>query len=97
MADGTTIVKVFTPAGKHVGQFETPGVDMDPEHHYEIWGYFTDGDGRPFEKVEFNPQVLPYVVDISPITKCKHKMLVQAYIQRGRQPVRLTGTCKLDS
>lgn len=97
MADNSTIVKVFTPAGKHVGQFEAPSVDMDPEHFYEVWGYFTDADGRPFEKVEFNPQVLPYVVDISPITKCNHKTLHEVYIQRGRQPIRLTGTCKLDA
>jgi len=90
------LVKVFTPGGKFVGQFEAPTVDMDPQHYYEISGNFVDEKGLPYEKLEFNPQVLPYTLDISTVKICNHSTLVNCFIQRGRQPVRITGRCKLD-
>lgn len=90
------VVKVFTPGGKFVGQFVDPAVDMDPQHYYEISGQFVDEQGQAFEKLEFNPQVLPYTLDISTVKKCGHETLVNGYIQRGRQPVRITARCKVD-
>ena len=90
------VVKVFTPGGKFVGQFVSPSVDMDPQHYYEISGSFVDEQGLPYDKLEFNPQVLPYTLDISTVKQCNHTTLVNGYIQRGRQPVRMTARCKLD-
>ncbi len=91
-----SIVRMYTPAGKVVGYFKDPVVDMSPEHYYEIAGeFFVEGGEHP-EKVEFNPQMLPYVADISAVKKCPHGTLQGVYVQRGRQPVRVTGSCKLD-
>jgi hypothetical protein len=89
------VIKVFTPAGKLVGQFVNAHVDMYPDHHYEISGEFVDENGLPFKKVEFNPQVLPYTLDISSVKQCNHTTLQGGYVQRGRQPVKMTGSCKL--
>ena len=88
------VIKVFTPAGKLVGQFVNPTVDMYPDHHYEITGEFVDEEGHPFKKVEFNPQVLPYTLDISGVKQCNHSTLQGGYVQRGRQPVKMIGSCK---
>lgn len=93
MSQQPMIVKVFTPGGKFVGQFVNPVVQMYPEHYYEISGEFQDEHGHPFDKVEFNPQVLPYTLDISTVKKCPHATLEGGYVQRGRQPVRMTGNC----
>ena len=90
------VVKVFTPTGKFVGQFVNAAVDMYPDHHYEIAGDFVDEHGHPFKKVEFNPQVLPYTLDISTVKQCNHSTLQGGYIQRGRQPVKMTASCKVD-
>ena len=89
------VIKVFTPAGKLVGQFVDPTVAMYPEGHYEICGQFVDQDGKPVTKLEFNPQVLPYTLDISPAMQCKHSKLQGGYIQRGRQPVKMTASYKV--
>lgn len=87
------VVKVFTPGGKFVGQFVNPVVAMYPEHYYEISGEFVNEEGHVFEKLEFNPQVLPYTLDISTVKKCGHTTLQGGYIQRGRQPVKITASC----
>lgn len=87
------VIKVFTPGGKFVGQFVNPVVEMYPEHHYEITGEFQDEQGHVYEKVEFNPQVLPYTLDISGAKKCAHTTLQSGYIQRGRHPIKMTASC----
>jgi hypothetical protein len=90
-------VTVYTPGGKVVGYFQNPQVDMDPDHEYQISGEFVEEDGTRHERIEFNPQVLPYTIDISAFKKCNHSTLVRGYIQRGRQPVTMTATCKPDN
>lgn len=92
MTDGP-VVKVFTPGGKFVGQFENPTVAMYPEHHYEISGRFVDEQGQVIPKLEMNPQVMPYTLDISTIKQCAHTSLSGGYVQRGRQPVMITASC----
>lgn len=87
-----TVIKVFTPAGKLVGQFVNPTVQMYPEHHYEISGLFVDEAGQPVKKLEFNPQVLPYTLDMN--AEGKHVTLQGGYVQRGRQPVKITASTK---
>ena len=88
-------VEIFTPQGARVGKFINPKVEMVPEHHYSITGKFVDESGETPDKIQFNPEVLPYTADISTVTKCTHKCVVKLYVQRGRQPVNMIGTCKL--
>ncbi len=87
-------VEIRTPTGQSVGIFKNPVIEMLPEHHYFITGKFFEPDGNAAERVEFNPQVLPYVADISGVSQCTHKKLAGVYVQRGRQPVLMTGTCE---
>lgn len=89
------VVKVFTPAGKFVGQFVNPVVEMYPEHHYEISGEFQDENGHTFPRVELNPQVLPYTLDISTVKKCSHTTLQAGYIQRARHPIKISASCAI--
>lgn len=91
MADVT--ITVYTPNGSKVGYYQNPKVEMLPEHHYQITGDFYDASGQLAGKAEFNPQVLPYNADISAVSKCSHQKLVGIYVQRGRQPVQMTGIC----
>lgn len=88
-----TIVRVYTAAGRLVGYFIDPQVDIDPEHYFQVTGKFCDEDGSPLEKVEFNPQALPYTLDLSGIKKCDHATVSRGYVQRGRQPVIITASC----
>ncbi|MBU6451425.1 MAG: hypothetical protein KGS72_06585 [Cyanobacteria bacterium REEB67] len=83
-------INVFTPAGKHVGYFLNPAIKSFPEGDYEVQGAFYDVDGDKVVKLEFNPQVLPYSCDISSLSAA-HKQLTSCYVQRGRQPVMMTG------
>jgi len=91
MSESTVIV--YTPNGTKVGYYLKPTIEMLPEHHYQISGDFYDASGNLVGKVEYNPQVLPYNADISTVSKCAHKKLVGIYVQRGRQPVAMTGVC----
>ena len=86
-----TIVDIYTPTGAKVGSFKNPKVEALTSDHYEITGNFFEADGKAAERVEFNPQVLPYTADVSSVTGLAHKKLVQVYVQRGRQPVQMTG------
>lgn len=86
-------IEVFTPKGIKIGYFTNPSLHQFAEHHYQISGQFHDPSGKLFGKVEYNPQVLPYKADISSISKCGHKQIIGLYVQRGRQPVEMTGSC----
>ena len=90
------VVKVFTPSGKFVGQFDNPTIDMYPDHYYEVTGQFADERGQVAAQIEFNPEVLPYTLDISGFKQCNHATLQGGYVQRGRQPVKMTAQCKTD-
>lgn len=93
MSQQQPVIKVFTPGGRFVGQFVNATVLMYPEHHYEISGEFQDENGNRFDRIELNPQVLPYTLDISPVKKCAHTTLQGGYIQRARHPVKIIATC----
>jgi len=92
MAD--VIINIYTPDGKKVGNFVNPKIEMLPTHHYFLSGKFFEADGSMADKIEFNPQVLPYIADISAISKCGHEKLTGIYVQRARQPIQMTGYCK---
>lgn len=83
--------KVSTAVGQTIGYFVNPLVENLCEKDYEISGTFVDESGRPYEKIEFNPEVLPYIIDLSQLTELGFAQIQKAYVQRGRQPVRMTG------
>lgn len=82
--------RVSTGLGQTIGYFVNPKVENLCEKDYEISGTFVDESGKAYEKVEFNPEVLPYQIDISGIPSLGIKTLANGYVQRGRQPVVMT-------
>ena len=86
--------RVSTSQGQTIGFFVNPKIENLCEQDYEVSGLFVDESGQPYEKVEFNPQVLPYFVDLSDLQLSGLNMLASGYVQRGRQPVRLTAVKK---
>ena len=89
------IVEIFTPRGAKVGKFVNPKVEMVPNHYYSISGQFTDENGQVPDRIEFNPEALPYTADITGATKCTHKKIIRVYVQRGRQPIEMIGVCQV--
>jgi hypothetical protein len=83
-------VNIYTPAGKHVGYFQDPKIETFRDGDYEISGAFHAPSGELTTKVEFNPQALPYSADLGEAGK-DHKKLKNVYVQRGRQPVLMSG------
>ena len=84
-------VHVHTQAGVHIGYFLNPKVAEFPGGDYEISGMFYNENGQPAGKQPFNPEALPYQADLSALAGHAHKKLVNVYVQRGRQPVLMTG------
>ncbi len=87
------IVEVFTSQGTIVGRFVNPRIERLSEHYYSITGTFVDADGTVLDRIDFNPEVMPYTADISPASPCDHTKLVMVYVQRGRNPIQMTGVC----
>lgn len=83
-------VKVSVPRGQVIGYFINPSIENLCGEEWEIIGEFVDVEGRPYDRIEFNPEALPYELDLSAFSGHKHKQLKKAYVQRGRQPVRMT-------
>lgn len=86
-----TKVKIYTPANQYVGYFLNPVLEEYPENEYDISGQFYNDNGEVIERLEFNPESLPYNADLSELSGAKHSRMVRVYIQRGRQPVRMSG------
>lgn len=84
-------VKIYTPEGRYVGYFLNPTVHQYPESEYEISGTFFDENGEKTLKLDFNPETLPYFADMTEHQPSPHVRLIRVYIQRGRQPVVMTG------
>ena len=84
-------VKIYTPAGQYVGYFLNPDIERFPEGEYEVSGMFYDDNGQVTGKLEFNPEALPYTADLADVAGVCHARLVNVYVQRGRQPVRMSG------
>ena len=83
-------VNVYTPKSILVGYFVDPKIESFPDGDYEISGEFHTAEGDKATKVEFNPQALTYNVDLSEAGLAQKK-LHRVYVQRGRQPVVMTG------
>ena len=87
-------INVFNNSGTLIGYFVDPQIQAFAQAEYEISGNFFDANGQIAGKVEFNPQAVPYIADLSGLEKPEHKRLRNVYVQRGRQPVRMTGTAE---
>ncbi len=83
--------RVSTTLGQTIGYFVNPKVVLLCEKDFEVSGKFVDETGAPYEKVEFNPEVLPYVIDLTEIKSVGFDQIERAYVQRGRQPIVMTG------
>jgi hypothetical protein len=84
-------VKIYTPDGRYVGYFVDAAIEAYPEAEYEISGTFFDENGIMTGRLDFNPEALPYTADLSEVEGAKHVRLINVYVQRGRQPVRVSG------
>lgn len=91
MAESSAKVKIYTPGNQYVGYFLNPEVEEFPENEYNLSGHFFDDQGKLVERLDFNPEALPYNADLSELAGAKHARLVRVYVQRGRQPVRMSG------
>src|SRR5262249_51317508 len=68
-------VNVYTPTGDAVGYFLNPVIKAYPEGDYEVTGEFFDSDGSRVDKLNFNPQALPYSADMSAVQGLAHSKL----------------------
>lgn len=87
-------IAVLTPAGDTAGYFLNPTIEMILPHYYKLKGTFIDHDGGMPHRIEFNPEVLPYLIDLTGIASCHHLKLESVYVQRSRQPVEMVGKCQ---
>lgn len=83
--------RVTTSSGQLIGYFVDFKVVNLCENDYEVSGTFIDESGRNYDRIEFNPQILPYTIDLSQSNHAV-KVLSRGYVQRGRQPVVMTFT-----
>lgn len=85
------IVNIYKSNGAMLGYFKDPQISQFGEDEYEIQGIFHNADGALANKMDFNPQSLPYWAEIKNINPVKHSQLTNVYVQRGRQPMVVTG------
>lgn len=81
---------VGTAEGQVIGYFVNPRVEKLCENDYEVSGILVNDEGIPFDRVEFNPEVMPYHIDLSELLMDGLSSLENGYVQRGRQPVCMT-------
>ncbi len=86
-----TTVNVYKKNGSMLGYFRGPKISQFGSDEYEVHGVFYDAEGALVEKLEFNPQSLPYWAEIKNTPDIKHSQLTNVYIQRSRQPITITG------
>mgnify|MGYP003386706829 CR=1 FL=1 len=84
--------RVTTMHGQLIGYFIDPVVVCLCDDDYEIRGAFVDEHGRHYDRIEFNPEVVPYNVDLSQVPGLAVKALTKGYVQRGRQPIVITAS-----
>ncbi len=87
-------VQVFSTHGQPVGYFINPAFASFPEGEYEISGEFFGTDNQHTVRIDFNPEAVPYSCDLSQAKDVPYNELINVYVQRGRQPVTMTGKGK---
>lgn len=80
-------LKVVNSQGNVVGYFVNFQIEQLTSVDYEIKGSFIDSEQIARDRIDFNPESLPYFVDLGPATNFAHKRLGAGFVQRGRQPV----------
>jgi hypothetical protein len=83
-------VRVSTNNGQLIGYFISPQVEHLCGQDYEVSGTFVDENGRPYDRIEFNPEAVPYELDVSAVQGLNLQRLHHGYVHRGRQPVRMS-------
>ena len=84
-------VNVYTQQGQLVGYFTEPTVVEVHADHFEIQGFFYDNNGNLVNKQGFNPEILPYEINVDLKSEGKSSKIAKVYVQRGRQPVLMSG------
>lgn len=84
-------VVIYSPQGQPVGYFLNPSIAKYPEGEYELEGRFYDSANQLAMKIDLNPQAIPYSADLSTVKDVPFTHLKNVYVQRGRQPVKMTG------
>ncbi|MBC7997212.1 MAG: hypothetical protein IAF58_04685 [Leptolyngbya sp.] len=87
-------VTVFSVHGQPVGYFVNPTFTAFPQGEFEVSGNFFDTANEKTVRVDFNPEATPYSADLSLAKDVPYNELVNVYVQRGRQPVVMTGRGK---
>lgn len=84
-------VNIYKKNGSLVGYFRNPTINKYCDDEYEVTGVFYDPEGHLVERVEFNPQALPYWAEVKDMSGVQHHQLTNVYIQKGRQPIAISG------
>jgi hypothetical protein len=84
-------VKIFKKNGELLGYFQDPEIKAFAQGEYEICGQFLLSDGKPAQKLDFNPQALPYTADLCDLPNAADKTLSLVYVQHARQPISFWG------
>jgi hypothetical protein len=83
-------IAIYKSNGSPLGYFCQVQVKRFGQDEYSIEGIFYAADGSIPDKMEFNPQALPYWGTVEEGLNINHKNLTNIYIQHGRQPVVMT-------
>lgn len=89
MSEEKVLVKTY--AGSIVGYFLNPTIREVAVDHFQIIGSFFESDGSKNDRIPYNPEALPYSIEFQSKPDCKGMKLVQVYVDRGRQPVKMHG------
>ena len=84
-------INLYKKNGSILGYFSDPKIDKFGDDEYQIKGIFHDAEGGLMDKLEFNPQSLPYWAELQNLPDIQHAQLTNVYIQRNRQPIIITG------
>jgi hypothetical protein len=85
-------IKIFSPSGLYIGYFSNPQIEFFPDSDYDFQGTFYDAAGDIIDRVEYNPQALPYTAEIDGMPDVKHKRLHTVFIQHARSPIKMSGS-----
>lgn len=84
-------IEIYNSDGSILGHILSPELNVFSLKEYEIKGVFYDTSGNCVTKVDFNPEAIPYCANLQDLPNCPHKYLTRVYIQKGRQPIVITG------
>lgn len=84
---------VFKTNGQILGYFLNPELEQLSEDQFLITGALYGPGEQLFDRAEFNPQILPYQVDVSSIPGPGSNIsrIFHTYVQRARQPIEMVG------